>query len=150
MLKYRSVFLAVACLMFATAAWAMDTSEPSDTATPDLAGIRAQITAGDYRKAATDLQALVDKGDKSPDVYNLLGFSLRKSGDRKTAQVYYQKALEADPNHKGTLEYQGELYVEEGDVAKAQQNLDRLVTLCPSGCEEREDLEKAIAAAKKP
>jgi Flp pilus assembly protein TadD len=148
MLKRRSICLAVGSLLLASAAWAMDTPSASDA--PDLTKIRATITAGDYKTAAADLQALVDKGEQSPDVHNLLGFSLRKSGDRKAAQTYYQKALAADPNHKGTLEYQGELYVEEGDVPKAQQNLDRLVTLCPSGCEEREDLEKAIEAAKKP
>jgi Flp pilus assembly protein TadD len=148
MLKRRSICLAVGSLLLVSAAWAMDTPSPDDT--PDLTKIRAMITAGDYKTAAADLEALVDKGEQSPDVYNLLGFSLRKSGDRKMAQTYYQKALTADPNHKGTLEYQGELYVEEGDVPKAQQNLDRLVTLCPTGCEEREDLEKAIEAAKKP
>ena len=32
-------------------------------------------------------------------------------------------------------------------IDKAKANLARLVTLCPQGCEEREDLEKAIAAA---
>jgi len=34
------------------------------------------------------------------------------------------------------------------DPDKAEVNLAKLATLCPSGCEEKDDLEKAIAAYK--
>ena len=56
-------------------------------------------------------------------------------------------ALDFNPDHKGALEYQGEMYVELGQLDKAKANLAKLVKLCPDGCEEREDLEKAIAGA---
>lgn len=147
MTRLPAIGLALACLLTASAAWAVDTSDTTE-ATPDLSAIRSQIKAEDYKGAISGLQALADRGSKDPDVYNLLGYSLRKSGDRATAQTYYQKALDLDPNHKGTLEYQGELYIENGDIPKAQQNLALLVKLCPSGCEEREDLEKALASTK--
>jgi Flp pilus assembly protein TadD len=146
MTRLPAIGLALACLLAASAAWAVDTSDNTAVA-PDLSAIRGQIKAEDYKGAITGLQALADQGSKDPDVYNLLGYSLRKSGDRAGAQTYYQKALDIDPNHKGTLEYQGELYIEDGNIPKAQQNLALLVKLCPSGCEEREDLEKALAAA---
>ena len=68
-----------------------------------------------------------------------------KSGDRKTALTYYHKALDFDPDHKGALEYLGELYVETGDLPKARANVARLEKLCPNGCEELSDLRKAIA-----
>lgn len=134
-------------ITLASAAFAVDTA-PTSTS-PDLAAVRAAIKAKDWKVAITDLNGMIDQGVQHPDVYNLLGFSLRKSGDYKTAQTYYRKALDFDPNHKGALEYQGELYVETGEIAKAQANLAQLVKLCPAGCEEREDLEKAIAAAPK-
>ena len=94
----------------AAAALAVDTSGPRGT--PDLAAVRAKIKAKDFKSAVADLNAMVDKGVQHADVYNLLGFSLRKSGDLKTAATYYRKALDFDPDHKGALEYQGELYVE--------------------------------------
>jgi len=146
MRNLRIAGLALAGLFFSTAAWAVDTPSPGDL--PDLGKIRSEIKAQDYKTAIRDLQALVDQGYQDPNVYNLLGYSLRKSGDRQGAQTYYSKALDFDPNHKGTLEYQGELYVENDDLAKAQQNLARLETLCPAGCEEREDLESALSKAK--
>ncbi|MGJ4855665.1 tetratricopeptide repeat protein [Labrys sp. La1] len=152
MLRLHGLASALALVLVAGPVWAADTSSdaPAAATATDLAPIRAQIKAADYKSAIAALQPLADQGSKDPDVYNLLGFSLRKSGDRKTAQTFYEKALAIDPNHKGTLEYQGELFVENGDIPKAQQNLAALVKLCPNGCEEREDLEKALTQAAKP
>ena len=90
---------------------------------------------------------MIDKGVQHADLYSLLGFSLRKSGDQKMAMTFYTKALEFNPDHKGALEYQGELFVEIGDLTKARLNAAKLAKLCPQGCEEREDLDKAIGGA---
>lgn len=136
--------LAVAAALVAFPALAVDT--PTAEA-PDLTAVRAKIKARDFKSALVDLTVMIDNNVQHADVYNLMGFSLRKTGDLKTAYTFYRKALEFDPEHKGALEYLGELYVETGDMPKARENLVKLVTLCPSGCEEREDLEKAIAAA---
>jgi tetratricopeptide (TPR) repeat protein len=121
---------------------AVDTMQSDDA--PDLATVRAKIRAKDWSGAVTDLNGMIDKGVQHADVYNLLGFSLRNQGDNKSAQTYYAKALDFDPDHKGALEYQGELFVKLGLFDKAQVNLAKLVKLCPQGCEEREDLEEAI------
>jgi len=126
-----------------TPALAVDTMQTKDA--PDLTAVRAKIKASDWKGAIGGLNALIDNGVQHADVYNLLGFSLRKSGDTKTAMTFYKKALEFDPEHKGALEYQGELYVQLGDVAKARQNVAALQKLCPKGCEELEDLEKAVS-----
>ena len=138
----RSLLFAAVLLGPAMPALAVDT-EPA--ATPELAPIRAKIDAKDFPGAISDLNVLVSQGVQHPDVYNLLGYSLRKTGDMKNALTYYQKALDFDPDHKGALEYMGELYVEIGDIAKAKENLARLAQICPAGCEERADLERAIA-----
>jgi len=138
----RSLLFAAVLLGPAVPALAVDT-EPA--ATPELAPIRAKIDAKDFPGAISDLNVLVSQGVQHPDVYNLLGYSLRKTGDIKNALTYYQKALDFDPDHKGALEYMGELYVEIGDIAKAKENLARLAQICPAGCEERADLERAIA-----
>ncbi len=39
------------------------------------------------------------------------------------------------------------MFLQLGQPEKAKANLARLVSLCLQGCEEREDLEKAIADA---
>ena len=132
-------------MLAATAAYAVDNVMSKDA--PDLASVRAKIKAKDFKAAIAELTPMLATYQHA-DVYNLLGFSLRKSGDMKQAATFYAKALDFDPNHKGALEYQGELFVELGQVDKARANLTRLAGLCPQGCEEREDLEKAIAAPR--
>ncbi|MFZ4806898.1 MAG: tetratricopeptide repeat protein [Hyphomicrobiaceae bacterium] len=124
---------------------AVDTSITRDA--PDLTAVRAMIKAKDFKASLTELRKMVDNGVQHADVYNLLGFSLRKTGDYPTALTFYNKALDFDPDHKGAHEYLGELYVETGQLPKARQHLAILERLCPKGCEEREDLEQAIAAA---
>ena len=116
---------------------------------PDLTAARAKIKAKDFKAAIAELTPMLETNQHA-DVYNLLGFSHRKSGDMKQAATFYAKALEFEADHKGALEYQGEMFVELGQVEKAKANLAKLVALCPSGCEEREDLEKAIKGAIKP
>jgi len=143
----KNVFIAIAVatsMLFATGAWAVD--NVIDSNAPDLAKPRALIKAKDYKGALAEMMPLLQKVQHA-DLYNLMGFSLRKSGDLKQAATFYAKALDFDANHKGALEYQGELFVELGQMDKAKANLAKLVTLCPTGCEEREDLEKAIAEA---
>jgi len=143
MKRLRSL-LFVALLATATSpALAVDNTSSTDA--PDLSAVRAKIKADDYQGAIVDLNGLIDRGVQHADVYNLMGFSLRKSGDTKTALTFYKKALEFDPNHKGALEYSGELYVQIGDLASARKNAAKLAALCPEGCDELEDLQNAIA-----
>ncbi len=139
-----AVGLAVLAAVAGSPAYAVDTVVSKDA--PDLTEVRAKIKAKDYASALADLNKINDTVQHA-DVYNLIGFASRKSGDYKNAATFYAKALDFDANHKGALEYQGEMYVELGQPDKAKANLAKLVALCPQGCEEREDLEKVIAAA---
>ena len=136
------VALGLAPILPSAPAYAVDNIESSDA--PDLTSVRAKIAAKDYAAALTELRDMADDTTNA-DVYNLLGFTLRKTGDFKTSLTYYTKALELQPNHKAAHEYLGELYLQTGDVAKAKEQLVILTKLCATGCEEREDLEKAIA-----
>ena len=110
--------------------------------------MRAKIKAKDYKGAIAELTPMLVTNQHA-DVYNLMGFSLRKTGDYKQAYTFYRKALDFNPEHKGALEYLGELYVETGEVEKAKENVALLQKICPAGCEELEDLREAIAQAPK-
>jgi Flp pilus assembly protein TadD len=137
------VSLGLAPALVPAPALAVDNMESSDA--PDLASVRAKIKAADYAGALAELRDLAEDTQQA-DVYNLLGFTLRKTGDFKTSLTYYTKALELQPDHKAAREYLGELYVQTGNIEKAKEQLAVLAKLCPGGCEEREDLQKAISA----
>ena len=130
-------------LLPAAPAYAVDNMSSTDA--PDLTSVRAKIKAKDYTGALAELRKLADDVQHA-DVYNLLGYTLRKTGDVKTSLTYYTKAIEMQPEHKAAREYLGELYVETGNMEKAKEQLAVLAKLCPAGCEEREDLQKAINA----
>ena len=143
MRKISLCAIALACA-FATSAFAVDNVTSKDA--PDLTSVRAKIKAKDYKAALAELTPMLEKYQHA-DVYNLMGFSLRKTGDQKQAFTFYRKALDFDPQHKGALEYLGELYVETGQIEKAKQNAEQLKKLCPGGCEELADLQEAIEHA---
>jgi tetratricopeptide (TPR) repeat protein len=152
-MKTIGVALTVVACLSGTAPLAMLGSSPAlavDTVTskdaPDLTSVRAKIKAKDYQAALAELNVLADTHQHA-DVYSLMGFSWRRTGDYPTALTFYKKALDFDADHKGAREYLGELYAETGDLVKAREQLAILTKLCPQGCEEREDLEKALASA---
>ena len=140
---WLSAFLLGAALA-APGALAVDNVTSRDA--PDLTSVRAKIKAKDFKAAIAELTPMLETYQHA-DVYNLMGFSLRKTGDHKQAYTFYRKALDFDPEHKGALEYLGEIYVETGQVDKARENVVLLKKLCPGGCEELADLEQAIASA---
>ena len=137
--------LVIGASVAATGALAIDNITSKDA--PYLASMRAKIEAKDYMGALAELTPMLETNQHA-DVYSLMGFALRKTSDYKQAYTFYRKALDFDPEHKGALEYLGELYVETGQVDKARENVVLLQKLCPVGCEELMDLQEAIASAK--
>jgi tetratricopeptide (TPR) repeat protein len=142
-------FLATSALLFAMGNAFADGGLSGPAAAPDkLSAVRAQIAAKNWSGAIDELKRLNDTG--SADWNNLMGYSLRKSAtpDFAGAEKFYDEALRIDPKHRGALEYSGELYLQTGDLAKAEQRLAALDKACTFGCEEYSDLKKAIAQYK--
>jgi tetratricopeptide (TPR) repeat protein len=122
---------------------------PSSTDLSDLSAIRAQIYSGDYEKAAAALQALTPTVQHA-DLYNLLGYTHRKLKRYDEAARWYKQALYYDGAHRPALEYQGELFIEIGDFANAEKNLELLRLACyPKGCEEHDKLKNALTRARR-
>ena len=94
-----------------------------------------------YSKAYDKLIKAYEKDKKNPDILNYLGYTLRKAGDFKKAEVYYLKGLELDAIHLGINEYLGELYVQTGRIELAKERLD---VLNGCKCEEYEELKELI------
>jgi tetratricopeptide (TPR) repeat protein len=133
--------MALAPALTSSAAFAVD--DDTSTGSVDLSSVRAKIEAGRYAAALEELRGLAEDTQQA-DVYNLMGYTLRKTGDYATSLTYYTKALQLQPDYRPAHEYLGELYVETGNIGKAREQLAALVKLCPGGCEERQDLEKAL------
>ena len=125
--------------------WSPDPDSPFGKA---YAEAKALIDAQDFAAALPILQKLAKDEPGSADVFNLLGFAYRKTGDLENSAPAYERALRLSPNHHEALEYQGELFLTLGDLDRAEQNLVRLNALCGLGCEEAQELAELIAAYK--
>jgi Flp pilus assembly protein TadD len=99
-------------------------------------------------KSAVDSFSRATRTFNDPDVYNLLAYSQRQSGDLDSAFKNYNTALRLDPNHRGAHEYIGEAYLMKSDLANAEKHLQALDRLCHKTCDEYQDLAKAIATFK--
>ena len=111
-----------------------------------IEGYRAAYAAiydrNDYASAIGRLKALGH--DDRADVANLIGYSYRKLGDYKVSQIWYQRALKADPNHVKTWQYYGLWQLEQGNRDSAQYHLNRIGKLCGTDCAEYRSLAAAL------
>jgi tetratricopeptide (TPR) repeat protein len=97
---------------------------------------------GDYATAIDQLKAL--GRDDSAAVANLIGYSYRKLGDYKVSQIWYERALKADPNHVKTWQYYGLWQVEQGNRDQAQYHLSRIAAISGTASEEYKSLATAL------
>jgi tetratricopeptide (TPR) repeat protein len=111
-----------------------------------IAGYRAAYATiydrNDYTTAIGQLKALGQ--DDRADVANLIGYSYRKLGDYKVAQIWYERALKADPNHVRTWQYYGLWQLEQGNRDQAQYHLNRIAALAGTDSEEYRSLAAAL------
>jgi tetratricopeptide (TPR) repeat protein len=96
----------------------------------------------DYASAIEQLKALGQ--DDRADVANLIGYSYRKLGDYKVSQVWYERALKADPGHVRTWQYYGLWQLEQGNRDQAQYHLGRIRQICGTDCAEYKSLASAL------
>ena len=96
----------------------------------------------DYVAAIDQLKALGH--DDRASVANLIGYSYRKLGDYKLSQVWYERALKADPNHVKTWQYYGLWQVEQGNRDQAEYHLSKIAQLAGKDSEEYRSLAAAL------
>ena len=112
-----------------------------------LAAYRTAYTTiydrNDYASAIDQLKSL--KRNDVADVANLIGYSYRKLGDYKQSQVWYERALAADPDHVRTWQYYGLWALEQGNREQAQYHLSRIAMLVGTEAPEYRSLADAMA-----
>lgn len=155
----RPLSIALLSLCLAGTALAADTPgvspnvppAPQPTVSERMDQARKAIAAKDWRRAQSELQAVVREAPNNADAHNLLGYSYRKQARPDLAKAFdhYQTALRLDPRHRGAHEYIGEAYLMDNKPAEAERHLAELEKVCGNRtCEEYADLAKAIADYK--
>lgn len=140
--------IAATALAFAVAGTALAADTGPATPADKLGPARALIAEGKWSAAIDELKRINDPA--SADWNNLMGYSHRKARtpDLAASERYYDEALRIQPQHRGALEYSGELYLTLGNLPKAEQRLAALDKACFLPCSEYTTLKKAVADYK--
>jgi len=100
---------------------------------------RALVLDGKYEEGIAAFKALGH--DDSAEVANYIGYANRKLGNYDLAKVWYEKALAIDPAHVRTWQYYGMWHVEQGNMLKAADFLEKIRLICGgTACQEYQDL----------
>lgn len=109
----------------------------------------SKINEHRYAEAIAELEGSLWAAGPHPDILTYLGFANRKLHRYEAARSWYEMALAVAPNHRGALEYYGELKLELGDVSGARAHLARLDGLCGFGCQQADELRRWLREADK-
>jgi tetratricopeptide (TPR) repeat protein len=104
---------------------------------------RLLIVNGQYEAGIAAMRAL--HHDDHPEVANYIGYASRKLGDYEAAKVWYERALAADPNHTRTWQYYGMWQLEQGNMLKAEDYLQKIQLICGTDCSDYRALKEGIA-----
>lgn len=89
---------------------------------------RQLIIDGRYEAGIAGMRSL--GYDDHPEVANYIGYASRKLGRYEDAKVWYERALAADPNHTRTWQYYGMWQLEQGNMLKAEDYLEKIRLIC--------------------
>jgi Flp pilus assembly protein TadD len=113
---------------------------------PDFRRAEEMIQQEKWAEAVPFLLRVEAEVKNNADVYNYLGVVYRKHRDFTTARQYYDRALAIDPEHRPTLAYLGEWFLETGNRAGAVEIFEKLKNLCLD-CKETRALRDALLKA---
>ncbi|MBI3373946.1 MAG: tetratricopeptide repeat protein [Betaproteobacteria bacterium] len=118
---------------------------------PVVVSARTAFEKKDWVAAAGMLKDALARNPQNADYHNLYAYATRKGAnpDMNLVFKHYNEALRIDPKHLNAHEYIGEAYLMINNLAKAKEHLAALDRLCFFGCEEYDDLKKAVAAYEK-
>ena len=145
----KVVKLFVVILSMSGSCYAAGSYGTSQNMSSNMVSAQNFIEKENFVAALNALQIESQINSSDADVWNLLGFVSRKLEKYVASEKAYKRALEIDPNHKGALEYMGELYITLSKAEEAEGLLEKLKELCPSGCAELTSLAESFKAHRK-
>lgn len=115
---------------------------------PDFVAGKRAIDAKNWDGAIKALSSAALRDTRNADIQNYLGYAYRKVGQLEASFRHYERALALSPRHRGAHEYIGEAYLVVDNLAKAEEHLAALQTICLIPCEEFEELKEKIEQYK--
>ena len=116
---------------------------------PEFAAGKKALVAEDWDGAIAALKSAALRDPRNADIQNYIGYAYRRLRQLGPAIGHYQQALRINPRHRSAHEHMGEAHLVLGEPATAEQHLAHLEDICLIGCDEFDDLKRAITAQAK-
>ena len=138
-----------AALTLASLSTSLSGQRPDDEIDPRSVELvtqaKAARAAGDLDGAVDLLETAVTVDPRNRPAFLLLADVAQARELPGKAIRLYREALILEPNDVSALRRQGEALVKKGAVARAQDNLSKIRTLCKGQCPEAQQLSAVIA-----
>jgi len=108
----------------------------------------ALLVARKFGQAQARFQTALALDESLAEAHNNLAFSLRKQGPHNfaTALAHYDRAIALKPSLSQAYLYRGAMFVQQGELARAGQDLDQLRRLDPSKASELDQVIRGATA----
>ncbi|MEM6821375.1 MAG: tetratricopeptide repeat protein [Verrucomicrobiota bacterium] len=133
-MKYILLILCFVIFAYPTLAAPSKTKDPSPA--PEIEAYNSGtelLKQLQFAAAEKQLRQALKSNEKFPESHNNLAYALRKQGPKhfEKALRHYNRAIELDQNLAEAYMYRGVLYVQMGQLDKAQADLDTLKRQSP-------------------
>lgn len=138
--KWWRLPAAVALAVAATVAGAAESDPlPVPATGPGASAVRlynegvALVVARKFREAQLKFEAALAVDERLAEAHNNLAYALRMQGPQNFAAslAHYDRAIALKPTLAQAYMYRGVLFMQQGDMARARQDLERLRAINP-------------------
>lgn len=147
-LRAFSCLLALLATMLAAAPAAADVTKSDQVPFRTDSGLitaEYYLATGKYAQALDVLGGVLQRHPQNADAYTYRGYAYHKLGDLKKARENYNRAIAIYPTHLGANKYIADLYLAEGNLAKAMEQLQVILYVCAGmNCGEADELQSDI------
>lgn len=103
------------------------------------------LSTGKYTQALDVLGGVLHRHPQNADAYTYRGYAYHKLGDLKKARENYSRAIAIYPTHLGANKYLADLYLAEGKLSRAMEQLQVILYVCAGmNCGEADELQSDI------
>lgn len=107
------------------------------------------LAIGKYAEALDETALILKRHPQSADGWTYQGYAFYRLGDKDKARDSFRKALLISPTHLGANKYMANLYLEEGNLPQAIEQMQVIRLTCGNtDCEELNELQRDINAYK--
>jgi len=146
--KFTTLILAVICSMFLLIQKAK-ADELVLRTDSGLIAVEELLKKGNYTAALDATTSVIMRHQRDADAYTYRGYAYYKLGEKQKAFESFKTAIMIDPAHLGANKYLANIYIDEGHIDRALEQLQAMRMVCGSyNCAEIDILQSEIDKAK--